>query len=426
MTTEFILAGARVIDPANHTDAVRDVGVANGRIADPATLPQARRINVAGLVLAPGLIDLHVHLREPGQTHKEDIRSGTLAAAAGGFTTVVAMPNTTPPVDNVETFLKVQELIREKAAVRVLQSAALSVGRQGLALADYAALKAAGCLMLSDDGTCIQNHRLMLQAIRQAKLAGLPVSDHCEEEALADGGVMNDGEVARQLGLPPKNRTAEELIVARNILLSREAGWPVHIQHVSSAGSVALLRWAHSQGIQVTAEATPHHILLTEEAVRQHGPNAKMNPPLCTETDRQAILDALADGTIAAIATDHAPHAPEEKCQGMLKAPAGIIGLEAAVPIALTELYHSGRMSLPEVIARFTTGPRQVMPGLAYGTLSLGVPADITLLDPDRRHRLDLRHFHSRSLNCPYDQMECRGQVAGTIVDGRWVFGTPA
>jgi dihydroorotase len=418
----FILAGGRVIDPVNQIDRIQDIGIADGIFVDPATLAGAERVSVAGLAVAPGFIDIHVHLREPGQTHKEDLRTGTEAAAAGGFTTVVAMPNTSPAVDSPEIFAQVQALIREKAVVRVIQSATLSKGRQGRELSDMLALKAAGCQMLSDDGTCIQNHRLMLEALRLARQAGLPVSDHCEEDALADGGVMNEGDLARELGLPGKNRTAEELIVARNILLGREAGWPVHIQHVSSANSVAMIRWAQSQGIAVTAEATPHHICLTEACVRSHGPDAKMNPPLCTETDRQAIIDGLADGTIACIATDHAPHAPSEKAQGMLKAPAGIVGLEAAVPLCLTELYHSKRLSLAEFIAKFTAGPRQVMPGLPYGTLSSGAPADVTLLDLETIHILHAANFRSRSKNCPYEGMKCQGRVAGTIVGGRWVF----
>jgi dihydroorotase len=420
--SSFILTGARVVDPANRIDRIQDIGIANGILVDPATLAGAERISVDGLVVAPGFIDLHVHLREPGQTHKEDLRTGTEAAAAGGFTTVVAMPNTNPAVDSPEIFAQVQALIREKAVVRVIQSATLSKGRQGHELSDMLALKAAGCQMLSDDGTCIQNHRLMLDALRLAKQAGLPVSDHCEEDALADGGVMNEGDLARELGLPGKNRTAEELIVARNIILSREAGWPVHIQHVSSANSVAMIRWAQAQGIPVTAEATPHHICLTEACVRDHGANAKMNPPLCTETDRKAIIAGLADGTIACIATDHAPHAPAEKAQGMLKAPAGVIGLEAAVPLCLTELYHHKHLSLGEFIAKFTTGPRQVMPGLPYGTLSIGAPADITLLDLDAVHILHADSFHSRSKNCPYEGMPCQGRIAGTIVGGHWVF----
>lgn len=420
MNATMILRGGRVIDPANQTDAVRDLHIVAGKVAaQPA--PGAPVVDVSGLVVCPGLIDLHVHLREPGQTHKEDIGTGTHAAAVGGFTTVVAMPNTSPPVDCPEVLTQVLDVARRKAVVRVLQSGALTVGRAGKELSDAWSLAQAGAAALTDDGNCIQSAGLMLDAVRRAAEVGLPVIDHCEDDSVARRGAMNAGEVARRLGVSGQPALAEELMVCRDVLICRETGWPIHIQHISSAFSVDMVRAAQSQGLPVSAEASPHHICLTEECCASHGANAKMNPPLRTEADRQAILAGLADGTICAIATDHAPHAAEEKALGMEKAPFGVIGLEAAVALCLTKLVHGGVLSLAEFVARFTAGPRNIL-SLEEGTLTPGLSADVTLLNPEARHVLRTAEFRSRSLNCPYDGMECRGRVEGTLLAGQWVF----
>lgn len=420
MTGTMVLKGGRVIDPANGVDAVRDLSIVAGRVAEQAA-PQAPVVDVSGLVVCPGFIDLHVHLREPGQTHKEDIGTGTLAAAVGGFTTVVAMPNTTPPVDCPEVLTQVLDLARRKAVVRVLQTGALTVGRAGKELSDAWSLAQAGAAALTDDGSCIQSAGLMLAAVYRAAEVGLPVIDHCEDDSVSRRGAMNAGEVARNLGVSGQPALAEELMVCRNVLICRETGWPIHIQHISSAFSVDMVRAAQGQGLPVSAEASPHHICLTEACCARHGANAKMSPPLRTEADRQAILEGLADGTIRSIATDHAPHAAEEKALGLEEAPFGIIGLEAAVALCLTELVHGGVLSLPEFVSRLTAGPRDVL-RLEEGTLSPGALADVTLLRPDVRHVLSTANFRSRSLNCPYDGRECVGRVEGTILAGQWVF----
>ena len=415
MTDELLLVGARVVDPLNADDGQRDIGIRDGVIVDPATLRDPERLNLQGKVVAPGFIDLHVHLRYPGQTHKEDIRSGTAAAAAGGFTTVLAMPNTVPTVDNPTVLADVLRKAAADGAVHVLQAGALTVGRQGEAVTDIAGLKAAGAPVVTDDGSTPQLAGVMRQAMIAAAAAGIAVIDHCEDCSLARPGVMHDGAVARELGLPGQPRSAEEVIVARDIILAAETGCRLHLQHLSSAGSVAMLRLAQQHGLPVTGEACPHHLFLTDEACRTFGVNAKMAPPLREEADRQALIDGLRDGTLCAIATDHAPHSADEKAAGWTKAPFGIIGLEAAVPLCLSELYNKGVLTLPQLIALFTVGPRKVL-GLPVGSLELGATADVTILDLDAKHSISVESFASRSRNCPYDGWKCRGKVVGTLV----------
>ena len=416
-----ILRGARVVDPANETDEIRDLGMAEGIIVPPDSIAGAVSYNLHGRVVAPGFIDMHVHLRDPGQTHKEDVLTGTRAAAAGGFATGVAMPNTVPPIDSPAAMEFILARIDESAAVSVLQAAALTIGRAGRELADYAALRRAGAVALTDDGTCIQNARFMLAALAAARAAGLPVLEHCEEESLGHGGVVHEGEIARRLALPGQNRLTEELIVARDILMARETGWPVHLQHLSSAGSVAQVRAARAAGVAVTAEATPHHVCLTEEACLEHGTTVKVNPPLRTATDRDAIIQGLADDTITVLATDHAPHTAEEKSTGFRDAPFGLVGLESAVPVCLTALYHSGRLGLSQLVAKFTAGPKAVL-RLSSGSLEPGAPADVTVLDLDAETVVDVRRFRSRARNCPFDGWRCRGRAVAVAVAGRWVY----
>lgn len=418
MTDELLLVGARVVDPLNAYDGQRDIGIRDGVIVDPATLRDPERLHLQGKVVAPGFIDLHVHLRYPGQTHKEDIRSGTAAAAAGGFTTVLAMPNTVPTVDNPTVLADVLRKAAADGAVHVLQAGALTVGRQGEAVTDIAGLKAAGAPVVTDDGSTPQLAGVMRQAMIAAAAAGIAVIDHCEDCSLARPGVMHDGAVARELGLPGQPRSAEEVIVARDIILAAETGCRLHLQHLSSAGSVAMLRLAQQHGLPVTGEACPHHLFLTDEACRTFGVNAKMAPPLREEADRQALIDGLRDGTLCAIATDHAPHSADEKAAGWTKAPFGIIGLEAAVPLCLSELYNKGVLTLPQLIALFTVGPRKVL-GLPVGSLELGATADVTILDLDAKHSISVESFASRSRNCPYDGWQCRGKVVGTLVGSR-------
>jgi dihydroorotase len=422
----LLIRGARLLDPAHSLDDCRDLGVRDGRFAEPATLPpDTPSLRLNGLVIAPGLIDLHVHLREPGQTHKEDIASGTAAAAAGGFTTILAMPNTLPATDTPGQVRELRGRYAAAAAVRVLQSGALTRNRAGSELADFAGMKAAGIAALTDDGATPQNPALMREACRRAAALGLPVIDHCEDTALAHGGAMREGETARHLGAAGIPALAEELIVARDILLAADTGAHLHLQHLSSGRSVALVRWAKRQGWPVTAETTPHHLLLTAAAVATHGANAKMNPPLGDEADRQALIAGLRDGTLDAIATDHAPHAADEKGRGLEAAPFGIIGLETALALCLTALAdENGPLTLTALLRLFTAGPRRIL-GLEAGTLAPGAPADFIVLDPAAEWTLTPADLRSKSANTPFLGQRCRGRVLQTWLAGRRIFAAP-
>ncbi len=419
MEEQVILKGGRVVDPSMGVDEIRDIGIFNGRIVPPETIPNAKCENMAGKVIAPGFIDVHVHLREPGQTHKEDITTGTAAAAAGGFTTVVAMPNTVPAMDTAEHVMEFMELVSRKAKVRVLPAGAITMGRQGEIATNIRELVQAGCPVVSDDGSTPQRSGLMRSIMQAAAEAGVPVVDHCEDVSLSKPGVLHDGNVAKQLGLQGQPRSAEEVIVARDLILAKETGCHIHLQHLSSAGSIEMIRRAKHDGVKVTAEATPHHLFLTDQACLKFGTNAKMAPPLREESDRQALIEALKDGTIDMIATDHAPHTAEEKSQGWWKAPFGIVGLETAVPLCLTHLYHAGLLDLNRLVALFTTGPARLLAsfcskiGQPLGSLVMRSTGGVTILDLDSEHTLDVRLFKSKSRNCPYDGMPCKGKVVG-------------
>ncbi|MDD3952972.1 MAG: dihydroorotase [Lentisphaeria bacterium] len=419
MHQEYCLAGARLVDPLLSRDEIGDLAIRDGKIVAAEALSDAAiRLDLRGKVVAPGFLDLHVHLREPGQTHKEDIVTATRAAAAGGFTTVLAMPNTAPAIDSPEAFREFNSRLPGRAVIEVLQSVALTLGRKGEQVTDIKALKAAGVTTLTDDGSTPQDEKIMRKAMLLAKSCNLPVIDHCEDLSLSKPGVMHAGKISQKLGLPGQPRLAEERIVERDIRLCRETGCRIHLQHLSSGGSVQLLRQARKEGLPVSGEVTPHHLFLTDQAIEKFGTNAKMAPPLREETDRQMLIEALCDGTICAIATDHAPHAPDEKAQSMLQAPFGIIGLEAVVPLCLTLLYHQGLISLPELIARFSSGPRAVL-GLPPATLTPGATANLTILDPDHEYLLDTAKFHSKSLNCPWQGIPCKGSVQGVFYQGQ-------
>jgi len=421
MSRPLILRGGRVVDPVTGIDTIMDLAIVDGHIAPVSEALGGTECDVSGLVLAPGLIDLHVHLRDPGQTHKEDLVSGTRAAAAGGFATIVAMPNTSPPIDSPARIQALRERWPAEASVRVLQTAALTVGRAGEALTSAAALAAAGAAALTDDGNWVVGSALKRAGLRAARDAGLAVLSHCEDPDLARAGVITDGDLAVALGLPTRPGVSEDLAVARDIILARETGCPVHIQHISTAEAVASVRQAQRRNIQVTAEVTPHHLLLTDAAVAEHGTNAKMNPPLRSEADRRAVVDALVDGTICAVATDHAPHTAAEKAKSMQNAPAGIVGLETVVGICLTELVHTKRMTLYDCVSRFTVGPRRVL-GLPLHGLEPGASADLTIIDVNRDWTVDTAAFRSKSRNCPYHGRTLRGRPVATIVAGRVVY----
>jgi dihydroorotase len=451
----LLLTGGRVIDPANHFDAIADVLISKGKIAavGPDAAPKAPagvdRMDAAGLVVCPGLIDLHVHLREPGQTAKETISTGTAAAARGGFASVVCMPNTAPPIDNSGTVALIHELAREQGAVNVFVAGAITKNLAGEELAPIGSLKKAGVVAITDDGHCVQNNELMRRALEYANMFGLPVLDHCQDYSLVTDGVMHEGYWNTALGLRGWPAAGEEMIVARNILLARTTGARVHCQHLSSAGSIQLLREAKKLGLPVTGEACPHHFTLTDAAIAgsdkfwsadgkgisgfesgkgerpawpSYDTNFKMNPPLRTARDREAILEGIADGTIDVLCSDHAPHCGYEKEVEFDYAPFGVTGLETELALALMQLYHAKRLGLAEVLAKFTVSPARLL-GLPKGTLSVGADADITVLDPNREWVFDKSTSASKSLNSPFCGWPLKGKAVATIVGGRkaWV-----
>ncbi len=425
----FILRGGRIIDPANQRDEITDLTVVNGVIADPAEwsgdkISDLPVLDVSGLTVCPGLIDMHVHLREPGCLEAEDIRSGTMAAARGGFTTIVAMPNTDPPLDSISGMDDFRHRCRTKAAVRVLTCPSLSVKQQGKELTDIPALKEAGAAALSEDGRTLADNRLMREAMLNARNCGLVILDHCEDSNLAADGALHAGEIAARLGVAGKPRSSEDVIVARDIALAADTGCRVHIQHVSSAFSAALVRWAKDRSLPVSAEVTPHHLLLTEEAVPKLGGNGKMNPPLREERDRRALLDGLADDSIDAIATDHAPHTWETKNKPLAEAANGVIGLETALAVCLTELHRRQNFSLLQILAKFTSGPRNVLGLERGGALTPGSPADITLIDPQQHWTIDAESMVSKARNTPFAGMQCQGMVKTVFLGGIKVYSS--
>ncbi len=417
----YILKNGRVIDPSRKIDSKMDLGIKDGKICDPGKTGKAEKIDLKGLVVAPGLIDLHVHLRQPGRNDKETIESGTMAAAAGGFTTVVAMPNTSPCADNPGTIEYIRLLSEREGLVNVLPCAAMTKNQDGKEMTGIGSLKKAGALALSDDGKCVQNHEIMRHLMEYSKSFGIPILDHCEDEILSAGGVMHDGRWSVLLGIRGQTAASEELMVARDIILSEYTGCPIHIQHVSSKGTVRMLRNAQKRGIKVTAEATPHHISLTDESLKSFDSNFKVNPPLRSEEDRLALLEGLKDGTISVIASDHAPHTETEKLVELDNAPFGIIGLETELPVCVEELYHGGILTLSELISKWTVGPATVL-GISAGTLSKGSRADITIFNPNKSHVIDKNKLFSKARNTPFHGRKVRGQVIATIVKGRFVF----
>lgn len=413
----------RVIDPASKRDGVGDVFIANGKFVSsltPAQKKRARKIDATGLVVCPGLVDIHVHFREPGQTHKETILSGSHAAAAGGFTTVVCMPNTSPVADNAGTIELINNAAR-KAAVHVYATGCITVGMKGAQLAPHGSLKKAGVVAITDDGLCIESNELMRRAVEYAKMFDLPVLDHCQDESMTKKAVMNEGVVSTRLGLQGWPHAAEDIIVARNIILSSYSGGHIHMQHISSAMSVELIRRAKRDGVNVTAEATPHHIALTEETLGTYDTNFKMNPPLRTEADRKAIIAGLKDGTLDCIGTDHAPHAPDEKDREFDFAPNGITGLETALPVCLEVLVRKNKFKLSHVIDLMTRRAADLLK-LPAGTLAPDANADVCIFDPEETWLYDAKKGFSKSLNSPWSGETLRGRVKATVVNGRLVF----
>ncbi len=418
------IKNARVIDPAAKRDGVGDLFVADGKMVDSlpaAAKKRARQIDARGLVACPGLVDIHVHFREPGQTHKETIGTGSRAAAAGGFTTVVCMPNTSPVADNVGTIQLMKDLISRDAVVRIYPTGCITVGMKGQALAPIGSLKRAGVVAITDDGDCVQSNDLMRRAVEYAKMFDLPVMDHCQDHSMTQGAVMNEGVMSTRLGLRGWPNAAEDLIVARNVILSEYTGAHIHLQHISSKFSVDVIRRAKQRGARITAEATPHHIALTDDALATYDPNFKMNPPLRTEEDRRALIAGLRDGTLDIIATDHAPHTDYEKDKEFDFAPNGILGLETALPVTLEVLVRQNRFKLPFVVDLMTRRPARLL-NLPGGTLASGAAADICVFDPDEKWRYDAKAGFSKSSNSPWSGQTLTGRVKLTVVEGRVVF----
>lgn len=420
-----LLRGGRVIDPSQGLDGRADVLVEEGRIAALAPsidIPEgAEVVEVEGLVVAPGFIDLHVHLREPGGEHKETIRTGACAAAAGGFTTVWAMPNTDPPIDNPAAVGFVLASGSRAEGARVFPVGAATIGQRGERMTEIGELVHAGAVAVSDDGNPIADSGLMRRVLEYTRTFAIPVLQHAEDVRLSAGGVMNEGVVATELGLRGIPNVAEATIVARDVGLAELTGGHLHVCHVSTRQSVEQLRLARERGIRVTAEVTPHHFALTEESVRGYDTAAKVNPPLRTEEDRAAVREALAEGVIDVIATDHAPHHYEEKEREFDDAPFGIDGLETALGIGIRELVESGLLGLPELVDRMSCAPARIM-GLPGGTLRKGAPADIVVFAPAERWIVNPDEFLSRSRNTPFAGEELVGRVRRTFVTGRTRF----
>jgi len=417
----YIIKNGRVIDPAQDIDKKVDIAVLNGKIVPPSTLKSPEIIDVEGLIVAPGFIDIHVHLRQPGGTHKETIATGTRAAAAGGFTTVLPMPNTSPVIDNVGAIEYMKRHVAKDGVIKVLLCAAMTKDLAGQNMSGIGSLKQNGVIALSDDGHCVQNHEIMRHIMEYAHSFDLPIFDHCEDNNLAGDGVMHEGYWSTVLGLRGIPSASEELMVERDIIMAETTGARIHIQHISAAGSVRKVREAQSRGLSVSAEVTPHHIALTDENLKHFDPNFKMNPPLMSEMHKNALIEGLKDGTIAAIATDHAPHTETEKLVEIDYAPFGIIGLETALSVCLTELYHKKHLTLSQLISKFTSGPASILK-MDTGHLKEGGDADITIFDPDSSAVVDSSGFYSKARNTPFNGHELRGEVKATIVDGSFIF----
>jgi len=454
----LLLTGGRVIDPANRLDSTADVLILNGKItavgqdAAKQAPREIEKFDAKGLVVCPGLIDLHVHLREPGQTAKETIATGTAAAARGGFTSVVCMPNTSPPIDNAGTVALIHDRAKRDGIVNVFVAGAITKNIAGEELAPIGGLKRAGVVAITDDGHCVQNNELMRRACEYAKMFDLTVMDHCQDYSLVTTGVMHEGRWSTSLGLQGWPAAGEEMIVARNILMAELTGARVHCQHLSAAGSVDLIRAAKKRGVPISGEACPHHFTLTDASIagsdkfwEQDGKtifrtsnselrapewpaydtNFKMNPPLRSARDRAAILEGLVDGTIEILCSDHAPHCNFEKEVEFDYAPFGITGLENEFALSLMQLYHSKQLSLADVIAKYTIAPAKLL-NLTKGTLSVGVDADVTVIDPDYEWVFEHNDTASKSQNNPFYGWPLKGRAVATIVGGKKVWAEQA
>ncbi len=424
--TATLLKNGRILDPANKRDEVGDLLLVGGKIAPLSALvglsDKPTVIDCTGLLVTPGLIDLHVHLREPGQSAKETLATGTACAAAGGFTSVVCMPNTSPSVDSASVVTWIIEKAKTDAVVNVFPTGALTKGIAGEELAPIGAMKKAGIVALTDDGHCIQNHEIMRRACEYARMFGLTVMDHCQDYNLVGKGVMNEGRVSAELGLPGWPAIGEEIIVARNALLAELTGTPIHCQHLSAAGSVRILREARARGVALSGEICPHHIALTDETIRGFNTNFKMNPPLRSQEHVEALIEGVADGTITVLASDHAPHCGFEKEVEFDLAPFGILGLETELGLFMDILVHKRKaIDLGRLVELYTINPARLL-GLDRGTLSEGAAADVTVINAGLEWTVDKEQSASRSRNNPFHGWELKGRAVRTIVGGQTVW----
>ena len=422
---KLLIKHGRVVDPVSGTVSIQDLYIENGKVVqlEKDIRQEADQvIDADGLVVCPGLVDMHVHLRDPGLTYKEDIFTGTAAAAHGGVTSVACMANTDPVVDTPEQVRYVKDKAAQANGVHVYPIAAVSMGMRGEEPSDADALKKAGAIALSDDGCNVDNANLMRDVMIHAKRLEMPVLCHCEDTTMVEGRAVNEGSVSRQLWLEGRPAIAEEIMVMRDAMLAEETGAHVHICHVSTAKSVDIIRRMKKRGVAITCETCPQYFTLTEDEILTQGSMARVNPPLRTAKDIKGIIAGLKDGTIDAIATDHAPHSAEEKSRPLTRAPSGMVGLETSLAIALTELYHTGKMKLPDIIKRMTYTPASILRLSSKGRLSLGSDADITIFDPEEVWTIDPEQFASKARNTPFAGREVKGKVKYTIVGGNVIY----
>lgn len=420
----LLIKNGLVIDPSRHLEEISDVLIEDDQIAGVfpnIEIADTQIFDATGLVVAPGFIDLHTHLREPGREDKETIETGAKAAAAGGFTSICCMPNTQPINDNATVTHYILAQAKKLNLVNVFPIGAITKQSQGQQLAEIGEMYEAGIVAISDDGRPVSNSLVMRRAMEYAKNFNLPVVDHCENKELAAGGVMNEGYYSTLLGLKGMSHLAEEADVQRDLMLAEETGAHIHIAHLSTAGSVALVKQGKQKGIKVTCEVTPHHFSLTDSAVEGFDTNTKMNPPLRTNQDVEALIQGIIDGTVDVIATDHAPHHADEKALEYDRAPFGIVGLETAVSLSLDKLYHTGKISLMRLVELFSTVPAKVF-NLSRGTLAVGSPADITIFDPTLNTTVNPALFRSKSRNSPFAGWQLKGAVIATIVNGKIIY----
>lgn len=421
---EYILKGGQVIDPKTNVEEILDIRVINGKIAaigQNITTDQGEVIDLTGKIVAPGFIDMHVHLREPGGEAHETILTGCQAAAAGGFTAIAAMPNTKPSADNESVIELVIKRAKDAGLVRVYPIGAVSKGQKGQEITEMGNLCKAGAVAVSDDGRPVENSEVMRRALEYSQIFNIPVISHCEDISLAGDGLMHEGYWSTVLGLKGIPAEAEETMAARDIILARLTGGRLHLAHLSTQGSMELLRFARSQGIKVTAEVTPHHILLTDEAVKGYDTSTKVNPPLRSRPHVEAIRKAVKEGLISSIVTDHAPWASEEKDNEYAKAPNGISGLETAIPVCWDTLVVNGELTPMEFITLFTTGPAEIL-NLPLGSIAEGENADITVIDPKLVKKIEVKNFYSKGKNSPLDGRSFQGWPVLTMVEGRIVM----